>query len=286
MRAFITLVIAVLTINPAHAEEITFVASGYVRWAPDPYLQGVFTNPVAVGDGVRIFYTFESTTPALFSGGNFAQYPAITTIRVEVSGNIWTLVPCTTCNDSHNIIVFNDNYQDDNRYWDVYQAVGANQLPEGRWRQIVLGFNQATENAPVLALTSTLLPLVPPDPSAFVDHNFSFMSGDGQNAVQIDGEILTLRKVSPKMPAELLVDLAQVVVAMNVQAGISNSLDAKLDNAIAALDRAKEGNRNMAISLVNAFISEVNAQRGKKLTIEQADQLAAEAAAIIDALGM
>jgi hypothetical protein len=287
MNILHSLALAILAIGAAHAEEITFVASGQVKWASDPNdpsLQGVFTNAVGVGDDVRIFYTFESTTPASLSDSHFAQYPAIKNIRVEVSENVWTLVPCAECNDNNRIIVFNDNFQDDSRFWDVYQAVGTNQRPQGGFRMILLNLDQAAATAPVLALSSTDLPLAPPDPNAFADAGFMLLSSDGVTAIDISGTITALRKVSPKTPAELLVDLAQAVVAMNVQAGISNSLDAKLDNAIAALDRAKEGDRNMASSMLYSFINEVNAQRGKKLTSGQADQLAAEALAIIDAL--
>jgi len=54
---------------------------------------------------------------------------------------------------------------------------------------------------------------------------------------------------------------------------------------MAALDRTQAGNNTAAINLMFAFIHSVEAQRGKALTITQADALVSAAQQIISALG-
>jgi len=60
--------------------------------------------------------------------------------------------------------------------------------------------------------------------------------------------------------------------------GIENSLVSKLENAIKSFEK---GNYNAAIGQINAFINEVEAQRGKKIPSTQADELIDMAQAII-----
>jgi len=86
-------------------------------------------------------------------------------------------------------------------------------------------------------------------------------------------------------PAAAITALIATIESMNLQQGIENSLDAKLDNALDALDAANAGNRNDAINKLGAFINAVEAQRGKALTDAQANQLVALANNIISALG-
>ena len=74
-------------------------------------------------------------------------------------------------------------------------------------------------------------------------------------------------------PAEGICELIKLVESFNLQRGIENSLDAKLQNARAALVAANAGQRQDAINKMQAFINEVEAQRGKWLTDEQADAL-------------
>ena len=65
----------------------------------------------------------------------------------------------------------------------------------------------------------------------------------------------------------ILCALAQRVVTKD---GVASSLCAKLDNAAAARDR---GNLKAAQNILKAFMNEVNAQRGKAITAEDADLL-------------
>jgi len=80
---------------------------------------------------------------------------------------------------------------------------------------------------------------------------------------------------------ESLGEVVAAVVDLNLQSGISNSLNAKLQNAIKALDDANEHNNIAAINSLNAFINAVEAQRGKKITEEDANVLINEVNAII-----
>ncbi|MHC4533129.1 MAG: FIMAH domain-containing protein [Planctomycetota bacterium] len=82
-------------------------------------------------------------------------------------------------------------------------------------------------------------------------------------------------------PAQAIIDLINTVEGMNLQQGIDNSLDAKLDAAANALDDVNNNNDVAAINSLNSFINAVEAQRGSKLTDEQADTLIADAEAII-----
>ena len=79
-------------------------------------------------------------------------------------------------------------------------------------------------------------------------------------------------------------DLMDLVESMNLARGISNSLDAKLENAAEALEAANSGEREDAINKLEAFISAVQAQSGNQLTVAQANELIAAANRIIAAI--
>ena len=79
-----------------------------------------------------------------------------------------------------------------------------------------------------------------------------------------------------------LVALAQ---SMDLKNGISTSLDAKLNAAIATLADMHTNSISTACNQLSAFINETTAQSGKKLTASQAIQLIAAAQSIRAALG-
>jgi hypothetical protein len=87
----------------------------------------------------------------------------------------------------------------------------------------------------------------------------------------------------PKGMIELLI---ADVATINDAQGIVNSLDAKLNVAFDALDDANASNDASAVSKLEAFINEVEAQRGKKITDAQATALVTDAEAIIAALAV
>jgi parallel beta-helix repeat protein len=83
-------------------------------------------------------------------------------------------------------------------------------------------------------------------------------------------------------PNDLLVDLATDVFSLNLVHGIENSLDAKLNTALGALEDVNENNDVAAINALEAFINAVQAQSGKKIIPESAaDALIAQAQEII-----
>ncbi len=86
-------------------------------------------------------------------------------------------------------------------------------------------------------------------------------------------------------PSGAIYDLISVIKDMNLQIGISNSLDRKLERIRASLDAIQAGNRQDAIQLLRSFILECEAQRGINLTYTQADYLIYRANLIIAFLG-
>ena len=86
----------------------------------------------------------------------------------------------------------------------------------------------------------------------------------------------------PLPPAEQINGLIALVQGLGLQSGTANSLIVKLQGAASALDR---GNIEAACDNLGAFLNEVNAQSGKKLTAAQADLLIAEATRLRAVLG-
>jgi parallel beta-helix repeat protein len=73
---------------------------------------------------------------------------------------------------------------------------------------------------------------------------------------------------------EGILQLIAEVMALNLQNGIENSLDAKLDAALKALDDVSANNDVAAINAIEAFINAVQAQSGNKIPNEaDADDL-------------
>jgi probable HAF family extracellular repeat protein len=89
-------------------------------------------------------------------------------------------------------------------------------------------------------------------------------------------------RVTARSPQEGIAGLIQIVEGFGLPGGIENSLVVKLRNALASL---QTGDPATACAQLRAFISEVQAQAGKKLTLEQAAQAIAEAEAVRAALG-
>lgn len=86
-------------------------------------------------------------------------------------------------------------------------------------------------------------------------------------------------------PAEQIDALASQVVAVNLANGISDSLDAKLDTALNALDDANANNDVAATNSLEAFILAVQAQSGNQIPEPDADVLVLKATTIVAQLG-
>jgi hypothetical protein len=67
-------------------------------------------------------------------------------------------------------------------------------------------------------------------------------------------------------PVVALNELVAKVTSLNLHNGVSNSLDAKLSNALSALEDLKDNNNGSAINKIEAFINEVEAQAARKQT--------------------
>ena len=98
---------------------------------------------------------------------------------------------------------------------------------------------------------------------------------------ELTGTVFTF-SVPPTTGVEVLVDQ---VVELNLNNGISNSLDVKLENAQQALSDMNQNNDGSAINALNAFINAVEAQRGNHISETDADALIAAAEQIIAVLG-
>ena len=85
-------------------------------------------------------------------------------------------------------------------------------------------------------------------------------------------------------PRLLLDDVALYVVALNLQQGINNNLDAKLGTALQAIEDLNQNNDVAAINALLAFINAVEAQRGNHIPEADADVLVASAQAVVDML--
>src|SRR5262249_29733444 len=75
-------------------------------------------------------------------------------------------------------------------------------------------------------------------------------------------------------PSSRVFELIALTDSYGLQPGIAESLDAKLKNALQALEPS---NTIEACNLLNAFTNEVQAQSGKHLSIEQAAPLTEKA---------
>jgi hypothetical protein len=113
------------------------------------------------------------------------------------------------------------------------------------------------------------------------DGRWSGFNDRGQAALALsftDGSEAMVRAT----PADAaLTDLILEVEAADLPGGLENSLTKKLSNAQGSLARDQT---TSAIGKINAFINEVEAQRGKKIDEADADDWIAAAGAIIDAL--
>jgi hypothetical protein len=88
-----------------------------------------------------------------------------------------------------------------------------------------------------------------------------------------------------KGATDQLTHLIRLARSFNLQRGIENSLDAKLQDAQDALTAVRAGNRSSACNSMAAFINEAQAQSGRALTVAQANQLIAAARQIRATLG-
>jgi len=97
-------------------------------------------------------------------------------------------------------------------------------------------------------------------------------------------EYATIKYSSLVDPPGAIEALIGVVISLNLQQGITNSLDAKLSAALNALDDVNTNNDVAAINTLEAFINAVEAQSGDKIQETDADGLIQAAVNIINML--
>ncbi len=90
---------------------------------------------------------------------------------------------------------------------------------------------------------------------AHCSHSIDDIYPDGIGYEQLTEEQIAIVRSSPyarpivRDPAQLLLELTEQIITLNLQNGITNSLDAKLDAATQALDRAYEGDNPAAVKI-------------------------------------
>lgn len=87
-----------------------------------------------------------------------------------------------------------------------------------------------------------------------------------------------VERLEPVTPEDAIDNLVDDIEALDLPIGTENELASKLENALKSLKKENDG---AAINQLSSFINAVEAQSGKKLTVEQADELIAAAEAII-----
>ena len=138
-----------------------------------------------------------------------------------------------------------------------------------------------TEHKPQGSLTGTWFDFSIAAPVAFFNGFVQCIKIANNNAGNITIDAV---EAWPVDPAVMINTLITKVASFNLQQGIDNSLDAKLEAALQALEDVNANNDASAVNKLEAFISEVEAQRNKKITDAQATELIGDAQAIIAVL--
>ena len=156
-------------------------------------------------------------------------------------------------------------------------------LSEGGEDSLLAGTGGLTGSVPRLSADGNAFRscAIPPGGSLYAGSCSMFATSAGMMLFNLTA--LSIQPLTPD-PKELLSDLIADVIELNLKAGISNSFDAKLSAATAALDDSQDQNDQAAINAMYAFIHAVNAQRSSRLTDAQANALVTAAQAIIQAV--
>lgn len=149
--------------------------------------------------------------------------------------------------------------------------------PEGATLTYLWSEDVGNPQTGILSNTTAVNPTFTPSIAGV--YQFTLVVNDGFMDSAPDTVVITVQT-----PAEAIQDLIDTVGEFNLQQGIDNSLDAKLDAALQALGDINQNNDVAAINSLQSFINAVEAQRGNQITNEQADKLVARAQAIIDSL--
>jgi hypothetical protein len=111
------------------------------------------------------------------------------------------------------------------------------------------------------------------------EYTFKVEACDAESNCSTDGPSVTVRTLTLEGAIQRLISL---VTNLNLQHGIENSLDAKLEAAEQALNDINQNNDVAANNSLQAFINAVEAQRGKMIPEAVADLLISATQEIID----
>ena len=109
-------------------------------------------------------------------------------------------------------------------------------------------------------------------------HSIDLEVTDGSATTRVT---LSVRVLLPGDAVRSLADRVDLAAMHDLHHGVANALRAKLGAAAAAFDRDSFA---VGVSHLESFLSELTAQRGKKVAEALADELAAMAQRIIDAV--
>ena len=182
---------------------------------------------------------------------------------------------CEFISDDHLYGVDNEGPNGDEVYLGAWAPIDQNH----HWQIAVWAADTSPSN---FIESDDLLPTAP-DISLADRTQFIF---DIMPVIHTEGAIESWLRDAPfcESTENLLTDVIADIIALNLQEGVSNSLDGKLSAAFDALTDLNENNDASVINRLNAVINEVEAQRGKKISDADADYLVNAIQDIIDLL--
>lgn len=113
---------------------------------------------------------------------------------------------------------------------------------------------------------------------------FDFSLGEIASSAAPNNAPLSNSLVCFAVPEVFLADLSDLIDSLGLPNGLTSSLTAKLNNAVSVLTDSNPNNDQAAVNILGAFINQLNALRGKKVTDAEADELIAVAEQIIEFL--
>jgi len=183
------------------------------------------------------------------------------------------------------VTITESNYNSDsdpNSLWEV--RLDANQKRADEWGNFIspLTYGAPPWDAPGTETYYVNVDVIIPEGTEDGQHTIEIYScpWEYQSASYGYWYVFTINVVSD--PVVLVENLIAKVKNLNLQYGIENSLDAKLDAAYKALDDLNDNNDQAAVNALESFINEVQAQSGDKIPTEVAEELIADAQAIIN----
>jgi len=264
--------------RPLLADDVTFQFKTTIKAIP---VGGSKDAPLVVT------YTFDSEMePLPESTPSFTvYYPIRMTLQV---GD-----PCGTASGFGAIIVGNNWGDGTSDGYDVRFV-----FPEDVSGQLfgldVVFFRFVLADFDATMLTSSDLPLSPAFASGtdlvqvdltLVDpttgNTFDLGLNEGPDTPPKDKTPFSLTRVNLGDPLTLLSNLRTDVVSLGLSQGLQDGLLAKLDDALQALTDGNKKNDHVAINKLEEFISQVSAQRCKKISEADADVLINEAENVI-----